>query len=290
VGQDEAISSVARAIRRNRVGISPKRRPVSFIFVGSTGVGKTELVKCLAAELFDGVDSLIRLDMSEYMEKHSVSKLIGSPPGYVGYDEAGQLTEKVRRKPYSVILFDELEKAHADVLNILLQVLDDGRITDAQGRVVNFEHTVIIMTSNAGSEQRSTSLGFDRSPTQQAKDKAMKALGELLRPEFINRVDEIICFNKLTEENFRGIADIMLQELKDSLQERGLSLSWSEGVVDYLVKKSFSETYGARNLRRTIQRDLEDPIAEKIIESFEAPINGVRLEADGDSVTVISES
>jgi ATP-dependent Clp protease ATP-binding subunit ClpA len=290
VGQDEAISSVARAIRRNRVRISPKRRPVSFIFVGSTGVGKTELVKCLAAELFDGVDSLIRLDMSEYMEKHSVSKLIGSPPGYVGYDEAGQLTEKVRRKPYSVILFDELEKAHADVLNILLQVLDDGRITDAQGRVVNFEHTVIIMTSNAGSEQRSTSLGFDRSPTQQAKDKAMKALGELLRPEFINRVDEIICFNKLTEENFRGIADIMLQELKDSLQERGLSLSWSEGVVDYLVKKSFSETYGARNLRRTIQRDLEDPIAEKIIESFEAPITGVRLEADEDSVTVISES
>jgi ATP-dependent Clp protease ATP-binding subunit ClpA len=189
-----------------------------------------------------------------------------------------------------VILFDELEKAHADVLNILLQVLDDGRITDAQGRVVNFEHTVIIMTSNAGSEQRSTSLGFDRSPNQQAKDKAMKALGELLRPEFINRVDEIICFNKLTEENFRGIADIMLQELKDSLQERGLSLSWSEGVVDYLVKKSFSETYGARNLRRTIQRDLEDPIAEKIIESFEKPITGVRLEADEDSVTVISES
>ena len=289
VGQDEAVASVARAIRRSRVGISAKKRPVSFIFVGSTGVGKTELVKRLAAELFDGVDSLIRLDMSEYMEKHSVSKLIGSPPGYVGYDEAGQLTEKVRRKPYSVILFDELEKAHADVLNVLLQVLDDGRITDAQGRVVNFEHTVIIMTSNAGSEQRSTSLGFDRSPSQQAKDKAMKALQEFLRPEFINRVDEIVCFNKLTEENFRGIAGIMLRELQDSLTERGLTLTWDESLVDYLVKHSFSEVYGARNLRRTIQKELEDPIAEKIIDSFEAPISEITMRCEEDQVLIESK-
>ena len=289
VGQDEAISAVARAIRRSRVGISAKRRPVSFIFVGSTGVGKTELVKCLANELFDSVDSLIRLDMSEYMEKHSVSKLIGSPPGYVGYDEAGQLTEKVRRKPYSVILFDELEKAHADVLNILLQVLDDGRITDAQGRVVNFEHTVIIMTSNAGSENKSASVGFGRTASEQSKEKAMKALQQILRPEFINRVDEIVAFNKLSEENFRGIADIMLKELQDSLKERGLSLSWTEAVVDYLVKKSYSEAYGARNLRRTIQKDLEDPIAEKIIDSFEAPISSIKLDAENESVKVITE-
>ncbi len=286
VGQDEAISSVARAIRRNRAGISAKRRPVSFIFVGSTGVGKTELVKQLACELFDSEESLIRLDMSEYMEKHSVSKLIGSPPGYVGYDEAGQLTEKVRRKPYSIILFDELEKAHADVLNILLQVLDDGRITDAQGRVVNFENTVIIMTSNAGSELKSASLGFNRTTTEQTREKAMKALGELLRPEFINRVDEIVCFNKLTEENFKGIAGIMLSELKASLQERGYALSWGEDVMDYLVKKSFSETYGARNLRRTIQRELEDPIAEIIIDSFEAPVSEITVGISEDQVQI----
>ena len=289
VGQDEAISAVARAIRRGRVGISPKRRPVSFIFVGSTGVGKTELVKTLAAELFDSEDSLIRVDMSEYMEKYAVSKLIGSPPGYVGYDEAGQLTEKVRRKPYSIILFDELEKAHPDVLNILLQVLDDGRITDSQGRTVNFEHTVIIMTSNAGSEQRSTSLGFDRSPSQQAREKAMKALQEFLRPEFINRVDEIVCFNKLSRENFRGIADIMLGELRQSLEDRGLNLTWDQGVIDYLVEKSYSETYGARNLRRTIQRELEDSIAEKIIDSFEAPISSITLHAENGTVTVAAE-
>ena len=289
IGQDEAISSVARAIRRSRVGISPKKRPVSFIFVGSTGVGKTELVKRLAEELFDSVDSLIRLDMSEYMEQHSVSKLIGSPPGYVGYDEAGQLTEKVRRKPYSVILFDEMEKAHADVLNILLQVLDDGRITDAQGRVVNFEHTVIIMTSNAGSENRSTSLGFDRSPSQQAKEKAMKALQQFLRPEFINRVDEVICFNKLSEENFRGIAAIMLKELQDALEERGLSFRWEESVMDHLVRESFSETYGARNLRRTIQRDIEDPIAEKIIDSFEKPISAITVSCEAGTIKLTAE-
>ncbi len=284
VGQDEAIRAVSTAIRRNRVGISPKRRPVSFIFVGSTGVGKTELVKCLAAELFDATESLIRLDMSEYMEKHSVSKLIGSPPCYIGYDEAGQLTEKIRRKPYSVILFDELEKAHPDVLNILLQILDDGRITDAHGRVVNFENTVIIMTSNAGSERNDASLGFGRSESQLAKDKAMKALSEFLRPEFINRVDEIIAFNQLSEENFRGIADIMLAELRDALTEHGISLSWDGSVVDELVRKSYSIKYGARNLRRTIQKDIEDVIAEKIIDSYMEPISQIRLSADGNGI------
>ena len=238
VGQDEAVAAVTAAIRRNRVGISPKKRPVSFIFVGSTGVGKTELVKVLANELFESVESLIRLDMSEYMEKHSVSKIIGSPPGYVGYDEAGQLTEKIRRRPYSVILFDELEKAHPDVLNILLQILDDGRITDAQGRVVNFENTIIIMTSNAGSDRKDGSVGFGKTVSEQSKEKTLKALGEFLRPEFINRVDEVVCFNKLTEENFRAIAGIMLGELRDSLDARGLTFDWDGSLVDYLVKKS----------------------------------------------------
>ena len=271
VGQDEAIASVVSAIRRSRVGIQVKKHPVSFIFVGSTGVGKTELVKRLASEMFESVESLIRLDMSEYMEKHSVSKIIGSPPGYVGYDEAGQLTEKIRRRPYSVILFDELEKAHPDVLNILLQILDDGRITDAQGRVVNFENTIIIMTSNAGSNQKGGSVGFGRSLTEQSKEKAMKALGEFLRPEFINRVDEIVCFNQLSEDNFRGIADIMLAELQQSLEGRGIAFTWDESVKDYLVKKSYSVAYGARNLRRAIQTDLEDPIAERIIKSYVDP-------------------
>ena len=280
VGQDEAIAAVTAAIRRNRVGISPKKRPVSFIFVGSTGVGKTELVKCLANEMFESVESLIRLDMSEYMEKHSVSKLIGSPPGYVGYDEAGQLTEKIRRRPYSVILFDELEKAHPDVLNILLQILDDGRITDAQGRVVNFENTIIIMTSNAGSERKDGSVGFGKSLSEQTQEKAIKALSEFLRPEFINRVDEVISFNKLTEENFRAIAGIMLGELKTALFERGIDFTWDESVIDALVKKSYSVTYGARNLRRTIQKELEDPIAQKIIESFVNPIRTLRAAAD----------
>ncbi len=286
VGQDEAISAVARAIRRSRVGISAKKRPVSFIFVGSTGVGKTELVKRLAAELFSSVESLIRLDMSEYMEKHSVSKLIGSPPGYVGYDEAGQLTEKIRRKPYSVILFDEIEKAHPDVMNILLQILDDGRITDAQGRVVNFENTVIIMTSNAGSDRKDGSVGFGRTLSEQSREKAMKALGEFLRPEFLNRVDDVICFNKLTEENFRGIAGIMLTELRDSLAERGVTFCWEQSLIDALVKKAYSVTYGARNLRRTIQRELEDPIAEKIIDSFEHPISELEALADGEAIRI----
>ena len=280
VGQDEAIRAVTAAIRRNRVGISPKKRPVSFIFVGSTGVGKTELVKCLANEMFESVESLIRLDMSEYMEKHSVSKLIGSPPGYVGYDEAGQLTEKIRRRPYSVILFDELEKAHPDVLNILLQILDDGRITDAQGRVVNFENTIIIMTSNAGSDRKDGSVGFGKSLSEQTQEKAVKALSEFLRPEFINRVDEVISFNKLTEENFRAIAGIMLTDLRQALSERGIDFTWDESVIDALVKKSYSVTYGARNLRRTIQKELEDQIAQKIIESFVAPLHTLYAAAD----------
>ena len=284
VGQDEAVEAVARAIRRNRVGISPKKRPVSFIFVGPTGVGKTELVKCLTNDMFDSVDSLIRLDMSEYMEKHTVSKLIGSPPGYVGYDEAGQLTEKIRRKPYSVVLFDEIEKAHPDVLNILLQVLDDGRITDAQGRVVNFENAIIVMTSNAGSEGCSTSVGFGRTAAEQANDKTMKALSSFLRPEFINRVDEIITFNHLTEDNFRGIADIMLGELRDSLKERGLELVWQEDLREYLVKKAYSVVYGARNLRRTIQKDLEDPISEAIIDSFEKPIHRLSVRIENEKI------
>ncbi len=284
VGQDEAVDAVSRAIRRNRVGISPKKRPVSFIFVGPTGVGKTELVKRLADDLFDSVDSLIRLDMSEYMEKHTVSKLIGSPPGYVGYDEAGQLTEKIRRRPYSVVLFDEIEKAHPDVLNVLLQVLDDGRITDAQGRVVNFENTIIVMTSNAGSEGRVGGMGFGKTENDMVKEKTMKALREFLRPEFINRVDEIITFNHLTEENFLGIADIMLKELKESLTARGLELTWEDDLRDLLVKKAYSVTYGARNLRRTIQKELEDPISEAIIDSFEHPIESIRIRVEEDSV------
>ena len=284
VGQDEAVEAVARAIRRNRVGISPKKKPVSFIFVGPTGVGKTELVKQLADDLFNSVDSLIRLDMSEYMEKHTVSKLIGSPPGYVGYDEAGQLTEKIRRRPYSVVLFDEIEKAHPDVLNVLLQVLDDGRITDSQGRQVNFENAVIVMTSNAGSEGRVGGMGFGKTENDIVKEKTMKELREFLRPEFINRVDEIISFNHLSEENFLGIADIMLKELQESLALRGLELRWDDSVRQFLVKKAYSVTYGARNLRRTIQRELEDPISEKIIDSFEAPISVMDITVQDDQI------
>ena len=289
VGQDEAVETVARAIRRNRVGISPKKKPVSFIFVGPTGVGKTELVKCLANDMFDSVDALIRLDMTEFMEKHTVSKLIGSPPGYIGYDEAGQLTEKIRRKPYSVVLFDEIEKAHPDVLNILLQVLDDGRITDAQGRVVNFENAIIVMTSNAGSEGRVGGLGFGRTDNEMVKEKTMNALREFLRPEFINRVDEIVSFNRLTEENFLGIADIMLEELRQSLEARGLSFTYDETVRKYLVEKAFSVTYGARNLRREIQRSLEDPISEKIIDSFEKPISAIRVSVKDNAIRITAK-
>ena len=286
VGQDEAVEAVAKAIRRNRVGISPKKRPVSFIFVGPTGVGKTELVKCLANDLFDSVDSLVRLDMSEYMEKHTVSKLIGSPPGYVGYDEAGQLTETIRRKPYSVVLFDEIEKAHPDVLNILLQVLDDGRITDAQGRVVNFENTIIVMTSNAGSEGGVSAMGFGRTDADQVKEKTMKALRGFLRPEFLNRVDEIITFRHLSREDFRAIADIMLGELRQSLADRGLTITWDEAVPEKLVNDAFSTEYGARNLRRTIQRQLEDPVSEAIIDSFEVPISTIHAAVTDGTITL----
>ena len=276
VGQDEAVAAVAAAIRRNRVGISPKHKPVSFIFVGSTGVGKTELVKQLADDLFNAPESLIRLDMSEFMEKHSVSRIVGSPPGYVGYDEAGQLTEKIRRKPYSVVLFDEIEKAHPDVLNVLLQILDDGQITDAHGRKVNFENTVIVMTSNAGSDTKSAgAVGFGGSADDQGRERIMKALQDFLRPEFLNRVDEIVCFNHLTKENFAGIARIMLDELKASLGDKGYTLRYDEALVDYLVEKSYSLTYGARNLRRLIQKELEDPMAARIIDAFEHPITQI---------------
>lgn len=275
IGQDEAVDAVARAIRLNRVGISPKKKPVSFIFAGPTGVGKTELVKCLASDMFDSVDSLVRIDMSEFMEKHTVSKLIGSPPGYVGYDEAGQLTETIRRKPYSVVLFDEIEKAHPDVLNILLQVLDDGRITDAQGRTVNFENAIIVMTTNAGSEGGVAAMGFGRTAQEQVNEKTAKALQGFLRPEFLNRVDSVITFNRLTQDDFLNISKIMLKELSDSLMNRELSFNWDENVEKLLVQKAFSTVYGARNLRRTIQRELEDPISEAIIDSFENPIASI---------------
>ena len=286
IGQDEAVHAVSSAIRRGRGGISPKRKPVSFIFVGSTGVGKTELVKQLAHDLFNTPESLIRLDMSEFMEKHAVSRIIGSPPGYVGYDEAGQLTEKIRRKPYSVILFDEIEKAHPDVLNILLQILDDGRITDAHGRTVNFENTVIVMTSNAGSNTKSGSVGFARTANEQGRERAMKALQEFLRPEFINRVDEIVYFNQLTEDNFKAIAALMLQELQDSLAEKGIVFTWQDSLLDYLVKKSYSAAYGARNLRRLIQKELEDAIASRIIDSWQHPVARLDASSDGEQLVL----
>ena len=284
VGQDEAVDAVSAAIRRSRVGISPKHKPVSFIFVGSTGVGKTELVKQLATDLFNTPDALIRLDMSEFMEKHSVSRLVGSPPGYVGYDEAGQLTEKIRRKPYAVVLFDEIEKAHPDVLNILLQILDDGEITDAHGRKVNFENTIIVMTSNAGSATKEGTVGFDRSVNEQDADRAMKALQQFLRPEFINRVDAVITFNRLSEENFHGIARIMLNELVGSLKEKGITFTYDDALVELLTKKSYSLTYGARNLRRTIQKELEDPMATKIIDSYEHPITQVKATVEDGAI------
>ena len=288
VGQDEAVAAVAAAIRRNRVGISPKHKPVSFIFVGSTGVGKTELVKQLADDLFNAPESLIRLDMSEFMEKHSVSRIVGSPPGYVGYDEAGQLTEKIRRKPYSVVLFDEIEKAHPDVLNVLLQILDDGQITDAHGRKVNFENTVIVMTSNAGSDKAAGSVGFDKSAGDQGKERVMKALRDFLRPEFINRVDEVIYFRQLTEDNFRDIARIMLDELKTSLADKGFGFMYDDSVVDVLVKKSYSAAYGARNLRRCIQKELEDPMANLIIDAFENPITQLKATTEDGQIKLYS--
>ena len=286
VGQDEAISAVCAAIKRNRIGLQVKRKPVSFIFVGGTGVGKTELVKRLAADLFDSPESLIRLDMSEFMEKFSVSRIIGSPPGYVGYDEAGQLTEKIRRKPYSVVLFDEIEKAHPDVMNILLQILDDGRITDAQGRTVNFENTIIIMTTNAGSNSKSGSVGFGGSLSDMSRERTMKALNEFLRPEFINRVDEVICFNQLTETNFRAIAELMLGELRENMERKNIAITWDDSLVDHLVREGYSVTYGARNLRRLIQKQVEDQIAEGIIARRGESSSQIMLSAENGKVEV----
>ena len=286
IGQDEAVDAVAAAIRRRRAGISEKCKPISFIFVGPTGVGKTELVKQLAADLFDTEDALIRLDMSEYMEKHSVSKLIGAPPGYIGYDEAGQLTEKVRRRPYCVILFDEIEKAHPDVLNTLLQILDDGRVTDAQGRYVNFENTVIIMTSNAGSDRRDGAVGFGNTLTQQGREKALKALQDIMRPEFINRIDEVISFNQLTREDFARIAAIMLGDLKRGVSRAGIDLAWEETVAEKLAEDSFSVKYGARNLRRLIEKQVEDQAANLILDSWQSPIKHLHAVVTDGKVTV----
>ena len=278
IGQDEAVDAVCASIRRNRAGISPKRKPASFLFVGPTGVGKTELVKQLALDLFDSPDALVRLDMSEYMEKHTVSRLIGSPPGYVGYDEAGQLTEKIRRRPYSVVLFDEIEKAHPDVLNSLLQILDDGRLTDAQGRVVSFENTVIVMTSNAGSQSNNTPAGFGRTVSQMSKDRVMKALEEIMRPEFLNRIDEIIAFNQLSEDNFRHIAEIMLGELRTTLADKDIRLTWDDSLLGLLTEKSYSVKYGARNLRRLIEKEIENPLATAIV-TGDKPLMGAHLSA-----------
>ena len=289
VGQDAAVDAVAAAIRRRRAGISEKRKPVSFIFVGPTGVGKTELVKQLAADLFDTEEALVRLDMSEYMEKHSVSKLIGAPPGYIGYDEAGQLTEKIRRRPYSVVLFDEIEKAHPDVLNMLLQILDDGRITDAQGRHVNFENTVVIMTSNAGSDRPGGAVGFGRTITEQGREKALKALSDIMRPEFINRIDEVISFNQLTKDDFSGICRIMLGDLKTAVAHSGMDLRWDDALVSYLVEHSYSVKYGARNLRRLIEKEIEDKAANVILSSFDHPVKILNVTAGSDGVIVTGE-
>lgn len=286
VGQEKAVSAVAHAVRRSRAGISPKHKPISFLFVGPTGVGKTELVKALAEDLFDTPEALIRLDMSEYMEKHTVSRLIGSPPGYVGFDEAGQLTEKLRRRPYSVVLFDEIEKAHPDVLNILLQVLDDGRITDAQGRTVSFENAIIIMTSNAGSDRSGGSVGFGKTVSEQGEARAVKALEEIMRPEFLNRIDDIISFSHLTKDDFRGIAAIMLGQLRDTLAENNIRLTWDDSLVDYLIEDSFSVKFGARNLRRAIEKQVEDELANRIIAAWERPLSGAHVSAADGKIVI----
>lgn len=285
IGQDEAVDVVAKAVRRGRICVSPRRRPSSFIFVGPTGVGKTELVKQLANELFDTPETLIRLDMSEFMEKHSVSRIIGSPPGYVGYDEAGQLTEKVRRKPYSVLLFDEIEKAHPDVMNILLQILDEGKITDAQGRTVSFENTVIVMTSNAGSSRSEGALGFGKTQGDANKERALKALREFLRPEFIGRVDEIVVFNDLDEEAFKKIAVLMLDEFKEPLRDKGIVFGYTDEAVAQLAKDSIGGVRGARDLRNNIRRKVEDKIAQMIIDNIDTPLTSITVDAaDGDIV------
>ena len=286
IGQDEAVDAVARAIKRNRAGVSYKRKPVSFIFAGPTGVGKTELVKTLANDLFSSPETLIRLDMSEFMEKHSVSKLIGAPPGYVGYDEAGQLTEKIRRRPYSVVLFDEIEKAHPDVLNILLQVLDDGRITDAQGKEVNFENTLIVMTTNAGSDVSSAISGFSASEGTRASEKTEKALLSFLRPEFINRVDEVITFRSLDKNDFAKIAKIMLSQLAEALAAKGTKLKYTDAAADYIADKSYSVKFGARNMRRFIQTNVEDALAEKIISNYNTHISLARVDFNGEKLLI----
>ncbi len=286
IGQDEAVDAVARAIKRNRAGVSYKRKPVSFIFAGPTGVGKTELVKTLAADLFDSPETLIRLDMSEFMEKHSVSRIIGSPPGYVGYDEAGQLTEKIRRRPYSVILFDEIDKAHPDVLNILLQILDDGRITDAHGKTVNFENTVLIMTTNAGSDGGATAVGFSENATAAGKAKTEKALSAFLRPEFINRVDEIITFRQLTEADFERIAVIMLDQLATALGEKGITLHYTPEAVSIIARGSYSAKYGARSMRRYIQSHVEDKLAELIIADYSRSCTQALISADDGQLKI----
>lgn len=286
IGQDEAVDKVAKAIKRTRVQLSKRRRPASFIFVGPTGVGKTELVKVLGEELFDATEPLIRVDMTEYMEKHSVSKLIGSPPGYVGFDEAGKLTEKVRRRPYSVVLFDEIEKAHPDVMNILLQILDEGRINDSQGRSVSFENTVIVMTSNAGSTDRDTGVGFNKTDSDIAKDKAMKALREFLRPEFLGRIDEIVVFNPLTEENFAGIAGLMLDEMKSPLEEKHISLRYTDKALKTIAHKAYGQKLGARDIRRVIRNEVEDKIAELLIDKGEGAVSAVAISADNGEIKV----
>lgn len=286
IGQDEAVDKVAKAIKRTRVQLSKRRRPASFIFVGPTGVGKTELVKVLGEELFDATEPLIRVDMTEYMEKHSVSKLIGSPPGYVGFDEAGQLTEKVRRRPYSVVLFDEIEKAHPDVMNILLQILDEGRINDSQGRSVSFENTVIVMTSNAGSTDRDTGVGFNKTDSDIAKDKAMKALRDFLRPEFLGRIDEIVVFNPLTEENFAGIAGLMLDEMKSPLEEKHISLRYTDEALKTIAHKAYGQKLGARDIRRVIRNEVEDKIAELLIDKGEGAVSAVAISADNGEIKV----
>ena len=280
IGQDEAVRLVSAAVRRSRVQISKKRRPASFIFVGPTGVGKTELVKALSEELFDQQNPLIRMDMSEFMEKHSVARIIGAPPGYVGYDEAGQLTEKVRRRPYSVVLFDEIEKAHPDVMNILLQILDEGKITDAQGRVVSFESTVIVMTSNCGSEQRSASLGFNKTPSDIARERVMQSLSEFLRPEFLGRVDEIVIFNQLTEEDFVKIAALMLGELKEPLADKGITLVWEDEALRLLAHKAHGKQGGARDLRRLIRKEVEDKICSLLVDRYQNQPAGISIGAE----------
>ncbi|MBQ8743168.1 MAG: ATP-dependent Clp protease ATP-binding subunit [Clostridia bacterium] len=287
IGQDEAVDAVARAIKRNRAGIAYKRKPVSFIFAGPTGVGKTELVKLLASDLFDSPETLIRLDMSEFMEKHAVSRIIGAPPGYVGYDDAGQLTEKIRRKPYSVILFDEIEKAHPDVMNILLQILDDGYITDARGKKVNFENTVIVMTTNAGAVGVDAPLGFSDEGRATSEGKTEKALSQFLRPEFINRVDEIITFRSLDEDDFVEIAKIMLGDLVKTLSEKEIKLGYTEAAVRTIARRSFSRKYGARNLRRTIQREVEDVLASKLIGDYDRNISVISMDARDDDLIIM---